>query len=149
MRRNPKEGKILMKLKDFNREFTIYRRDLPKEVYERVMSNYPLSLRYLGLSAIYVDDSGELKFSYNDKEKWYYVKKVIDGLSTKKLYEAEVIKVLKDRAIVKILEPRFKATLLLEGSTLTKGDKIMCKVGRKRWPLELVLVQSDNYTEKK
>lgn len=68
MRRNPKEGKILMKLKDFNREFTIYRRELPKEVYERVMSNYPLSLRYLGLSAINVDDSGELKFNYNDKE---------------------------------------------------------------------------------
>ena len=80
-----------MKLKDFNREFTIYRRELPKEVYERVMSNYPLSLRYLGLSAINVDDSGELKFNYNDKEKWYYVKKVIDGLSTKQLYETEVV----------------------------------------------------------
>ena len=149
IRRNPKEGKILMKLKDFNREFTIYRRELPKEVYERVMSNYPLSLRYLGLSAINVDDSGELKFNYNDKEKWYYVKKVIDSLSTKKLYETEVVTVLRDRLIVKILEPQFKATLLLEGSTLTKGDKIMCKVRRKRWPLELVLVQSDNYTEEK
>ena len=149
MRRNPKEGKILMKLKDFNREFTIYRRELPKEVYERVMSNYPLSLRYLGLSAINVDDSGELKFNYNDKEKWYYVKKVIDGLSIKQLYETEVVTVLRDRVIVKILEPQFKATLLLEGSTLTKGDKIMCKVKRKRWPLELILVKPDNYTEEK
>lgn len=149
MRRNPKEGKILMKLKDFNREFTIYRRNLPKEVYEKVMANYSLSLRYLGLSAINVDDSGELKFSYNDKEKWYYVKKVIDSLSTKKFYETEVVTVLRDRVIVKILELQFKATLLLDGSTLTKGDKITCKVRRKRWPLELILVQPDNYTEEK
>lgn len=146
LERIPKEGKILMRLKDFNREFVIYKNELPMEVYEKVISSYPLCLKYLGLSAVKIDN-GKLTFSYKDKEKWCHDIQQIYKLSTNQMYEGVVIKTLPNKIFVKLIDGkiRVKGALYLKDSSLSIGDKIICKVKRKKYPLDLILVQPGDH----
>lgn len=72
-------GYILVGLRICGLTLKIFKQHLPDGLYEQCVSNYWVAVKHLSNMALYVSDSGAVRFHYEQTQKWLEYKRRLSG----------------------------------------------------------------------